>query len=51
MLADIDLVVDGFYQTAQVGAGVELAEVIKARFSGGGDADLWPLSNSGIGVA
>jgi tRNA nucleotidyltransferase (CCA-adding enzyme) len=32
MLADIDLVVDGFYQTAQVGAGVELAEVIRARF-------------------
>lgn len=29
---DLDLVVDGFYQTAQVGAGVELAEVIKADF-------------------
>jgi tRNA nucleotidyltransferase (CCA-adding enzyme) len=29
---DLDLVVDGFYQTAQVGAGVELAEVVKANF-------------------
>ncbi len=29
---DLDLVVDGFYQTAQVGAGVELAEVVKADF-------------------
>lgn len=29
---DLDLVVDGFYQTAQVGAGVELAEAVKASF-------------------
>ncbi|HEY9760874.1 MAG TPA: CBS domain-containing protein [Trichocoleus sp.] len=29
-LQDLDLVVDGFYQTAQTGAGVELAEVVKA---------------------
>lgn len=29
-LQDLDLVVDGFYQTAQAGAGVELAEVVKA---------------------
>ncbi|MBD0267114.1 MAG: CCA tRNA nucleotidyltransferase, partial [Cyanobacteria bacterium Co-bin8] len=29
-LKDLDLVVDGYYQTAQVGAGVALAEAIKA---------------------
>jgi len=29
---DLDLVVDGFYQAAQVGAGVELAEAVKADF-------------------
>ncbi|HEY9879771.1 MAG TPA: CBS domain-containing protein [Leptolyngbyaceae cyanobacterium] len=29
-LQDLDLVVDGFYRTAQTGAGVELAEVVKA---------------------
>jgi len=29
---DLDLVVDGFYQTARVGAGVDLAEVIQARY-------------------
>jgi tRNA nucleotidyltransferase (CCA-adding enzyme) len=29
---DLDLVVDGFYQTAQVGAGVTLAETVKANF-------------------
>jgi tRNA nucleotidyltransferase (CCA-adding enzyme) len=29
---DLDLVVDGFYQTAQVGAGVDLANVIKTRY-------------------
>jgi tRNA nucleotidyltransferase (CCA-adding enzyme) len=32
VLADLDLVVDGFYRAAQVGAGVELAEVMKTRF-------------------
>ncbi|HIK43595.1 MAG TPA: CBS domain-containing protein [Leptolyngbyaceae cyanobacterium M65_K2018_010] len=31
-LPDLDLVVDGFYQAAQVGAGVELAEQIKTHF-------------------
>jgi tRNA nucleotidyltransferase (CCA-adding enzyme) len=31
-LPDLDLVVDGFYQTAQVGAGMVLAEHIKAQF-------------------
>ncbi len=31
-LPDLDLVVDGFYQTAQVGAGVELAKHIKVSF-------------------
>lgn len=30
-LTDIDLVVDGFYQTAESGAGVALAEVIKQQ--------------------
>lgn len=30
-LKDIDLVVDGFYQSAQVGAGVELARGVKAN--------------------
>jgi tRNA nucleotidyltransferase (CCA-adding enzyme) len=29
-LKDLDLVVDGYYQTAQVGAGVALAEAVKA---------------------
>ena len=29
---DLDLVVDGFYQAAQAGAGVELAEVVEAHF-------------------
>lgn len=36
-LADIDLVVDGFAQTAQVGAGVALAQVIQDRYP---DVDL-----------
>ena len=31
-LPDLDLVVDGFHSMAQVGAGIELATVIKARF-------------------
>ncbi|QQE63795.1 hypothetical protein GFS31_04650 [Leptolyngbya sp. BL0902] len=31
-LPDLDLVVDGFFQTAQVGAGMVLAEHIKAQF-------------------
>ncbi|MBD1915403.1 MULTISPECIES: CBS domain-containing protein [Cyanophyceae] len=31
-LPDLDLVVDGFFSTAQVGAGVDLATVIKERF-------------------
>jgi tRNA nucleotidyltransferase (CCA-adding enzyme) len=31
-LPDLDLVVDGFYQSAQVGAGMVLAEHIKAQF-------------------
>ncbi len=31
-LPDLDLVVDGFYQTAQVGAGMVLAQHIKAQF-------------------
>jgi tRNA nucleotidyltransferase (CCA-adding enzyme) len=31
-LPDLDLVVDGFFNTAQVGAGVELAKIIQARF-------------------
>ncbi|MEB3288382.1 MAG: CBS domain-containing protein [Leptolyngbya sp.] len=32
ILPDLDVVVDGFYQTAQVGAGMVLAEQIKAQF-------------------
>ncbi|NMF82952.1 CBS domain-containing protein [Nodosilinea sp. P-1105] len=31
-LPDLDLVVDGFYQAARVGAGVDLAEAVKANF-------------------
>ncbi|MBE9139562.1 CBS domain-containing protein [Nodosilinea sp. LEGE 07088] len=31
-LPDLDLVVDGFFNTAQVGAGVELAKIIQDRF-------------------
>ncbi|MBD0334158.1 MAG: CBS domain-containing protein [Cyanobacteria bacterium Co-bin13] len=31
-LKDLDLVVDGYYQSAQVGAGVALAEAIKASY-------------------
>jgi tRNA nucleotidyltransferase (CCA-adding enzyme) len=33
-LTDIDLVVDGFHQSATVGAGVELANVLQEQFSG-----------------
>lgn len=33
LLQDIDLVVDGFHQTAEVGAGVELAKTVQARYS------------------
>ncbi|WP_346292446.1 CBS domain-containing protein [Sphaerothrix gracilis] len=31
-LQDVDLVVDGFYQTAQAGAGVELAQLVQQRY-------------------
>ena len=31
-LPDIDLVVDGFYQTAQVGAGVDLGRTVKQQY-------------------
>ena len=34
VLTDIDLVVDGFHQSATVGAGVELATVLQERFAG-----------------
>jgi len=33
-LLDIDLVVDGFHQAATVGAGVELAKVLQAKYCG-----------------
>lgn len=32
VLQDVDLVVDGFYQTAEVGAGVELAKVLQTDY-------------------